>query len=822
MQPIENPALKKNACSLHFLRDFSFYFRQINLAMQDIETLPSTTISGRQFTRKQLTQVQETVAMFPNLSRKELALTLCEHLGWKNPAGKLKINSCLTLLEHLQNLGIVTLPEKRDHAKHVRRIPAFEKPPDESPIEGPLENIGPITLRQATSKADFEEFKAYIQTYHYLGYKHAFGSYIGYFAVSEEKQQKLGCLLFSASAAWAMAPRDEWIGWDKKLRQKLLHFIIKNDRFLLFPWVRVSNLASHVLSLATKQIGDAWVEKYGYRPVLIETFVDTTKYTGTAYRSANWIHLGQTQDRGFGDRKQLKKTVKEIFVYPLTPDWRHTLTSGHFAASLKKKYRNDVQASHTRSVDDSFVALWEKIARVINEVAEQYDKKWQVRQRLINSMLIILLVFRLVCSKNAQSYGTTIDELWDSCSRLNLPLPQEGSIAPSSFCEARRKLDEAAFKEINRKIIDTYSDQAKNESYKWLGHRIFAVDGSKINLPRGLLSCGYRRLSDSSYYPQGLLSSLYQVKSQTPFDFNLVAHMNERTCAEQHLQLLEKDDVVVYDRGYYSYFMLHRHFERKIHPVFRLQKNNSNAIDDFFAGAQTDSIVDIYPSLTTRKEIRAEYPDLNIISIPMRLIKYHINNEPICLGTTLLDRERYTTQDFIDIYHSRWGVEELYKVSKRIFIVEDFHAKDERGVKQEIYAHFALVTMNRIFANQADMHLNSPDSPLDQIETSSASGQPSSIQQLSGIKANFKNCIHVFTRSMEELILLHSRMKEAVERAFLFITGRYQKKRPGRSYPRKSMRPETKWHAPRKRKKKIKKDLNPMPMLNPENASAIS
>ena len=140
--------------------------------METVEALPSTTISGRRFTRKQLSQVQETVRIFPKLSRKELALTLCEHLNWENPAGKLKINSCLTLLEHLENLGIITLPEKRETEKPVHRVPAFEKLPDESPIEGSLEDIGPITLQLATSPEDWQSLKAYIQTYHYLGYKH--------------------------------------------------------------------------------------------------------------------------------------------------------------------------------------------------------------------------------------------------------------------------------------------------------------------------------------------------------------------------------------------------------------------------------------------------------------------------------------------------------------------------------------------------------------------------------------------------------------------------------------------------------------------------
>ena len=784
--------------------------------MTTIDTLSSTTISGRRFTRKQLRQVQETVEMFPNLSRKELALTLCEHLNWENPAGKLKVNSSLTLLEHLENLGIITLPEKRETERPARRVPAFEQPPDESPVEGTLEDIGPITLQRVTSKEDkedYEDFKAYIQTYHYLAYKHPFGSYIGYFAVSEARQRKVGCLLFSASAAWALAARDRWIGWEEKHRKKLLHLILSNDRYLIFPWVHVPNLASHILSLATRQIGNDWVDTYKYRPVLIETFVDTTKYAGTSYRSANWEYVGQTSGRGFSDPKnECKETIKEIFVYPLTPDWRQTLTNCHRESSLKKKYRNDLQTSRTRSVDDSFVALWEKVARVINEVAEQYDEKWQVRRRLINSMLIILLVFRLVCSKNSQSYGTTIDELWDSCQRLNLPLPQKGSIAPSSFCAARRKLDEAVFQEINRKIIETYSDQAKEESYKWLGHRIFAVDGSRINLPRDLLGSGYRLLSDSSYYPQGLLSCLYQVKSQIPYDFTLVSHINERACAEQHLQLLEKGDIVVYDRGYYSYLMLHHHFERKIHAVFRLQKNSSTAIDEFFSSPETDIVVSIAPSSTTRKDIKAECPHLDIFPIPMRLIKYQIGDETICLGTTLLDQTRYTIQDFIEIYHSRWGVEELYKVSKRVFIIEDFHAQTERGVKQEIFAHFVLVTMNRIFANQADIDLNLPRSSINQADSN---------QPLNRLKTNFKSCIHVFTRSMEQLLFLHTEMKAAIERVFLFVRGRHQTERSGRSYQRKSMRPETKWHAPRQRKKN-KKVPKSIPGLKPGDLLATS
>ena len=188
----------------------------------------------------------------------------------------------------------------------------------------------------------------------------------------------------------------------------------------------------------------------------------------------------------------------------------------------------------------------------------------------------------------------------------------------------------------------------------------------------------------------------------------------------------------------------------------------------------------------------------------MRLLKYEIAGSTFCLGTTLVAaHQRYPLQEFMYVYHGRWGIEELYKVSKHIFVVEDFHARTERGVKQEIFAHFVLVTMNRLFANRADTELNSCQSstPCDPHDSSS---RPPSTAAMAGRKTNFKNCIHVLERSLEELLLLHERVKGVVQRAFRAIVARRQRIRPNRSYPRRSMRPETKWH-PSKEKKRDQK-----------------
>lgn len=786
--------------------------------MKSVETLEKTTFSGRRFTRRQLVRVQETVQMFPNLSSNELALTICEHLDWTAPNGAYKIRSCLDMLEKLEAQGIVSLPARRQKRMSVHSAITLNEP--EAAIETSLDALGRISLQPVTTAEERALWRSYVESHHYLGYKRPIGAHLFYFVVSEARQQKLGCLLFSASAAWTLAPRDKWIGWDKQHREKCLPLVLSQNRFLIFPWVNVPNLGSKILSLASKQIGDDWVRVYKYRPVLIETFVDPTKFFGTSYRAANWHYLGETQGRGHDPEHKHDKTRKAIFVCPLQPNWRQCLTEGHQTRALKKRYRNDVRSSRSRTVGDAFVAMWKEVIHIFYEVAAQYDEKWRVRKRLIDSLILMLLIFRLVTSKNAQGYGTTIDDLWDSCDKLGISLPQKNSIAPSSFCAARKKLDQDIFKCANRKILDTYAQEAS--MYTWLGHRLFAVDGSKINLPRELRACGYKTPSDNAHYPQGLLSCLYQVKSQLPFDFDLVSHANERVCARQHLDVLEKNDVVVYDRGYFSYVMLHQHCTAGIHAIFRLQESSSTVIREFFTSPQTDTLATIYPSKRAQLDIRKEHPDLDIIPLRMRLIKYEIAGSIFCLGTTLVEEhQHYPLQEFVDVYHSRWGVEELYKVSKRIFIIEDFHGRTERGVKQELFAHFVLVTMSRLFANKADCDLNPADTSNPSNQQDPQSSMPDKTNGvIRKLKTNFKNCIHVVARNLEELLFLHKRAKTVVQSVFNSIVGQYQRVRPGRSYARKSMRPESKWHPTQTKKKKKKQSKEQLTTINAAPASA--
>lgn len=88
------------------------------------------------------------------------------------------------------------------------------------------------------------------------------------------------------------------MGWTATEREQRLHLVVNNARFLILPWVRCPNLTSSILARAAKRLADDWQQRYASRPVLLETFVELPRFTGTAYKAANWQRVGVTQGRG--------------------------------------------------------------------------------------------------------------------------------------------------------------------------------------------------------------------------------------------------------------------------------------------------------------------------------------------------------------------------------------------------------------------------------------------------------------------------------------------------------------------------------------------
>jgi len=293
-----------------------------------MRSTPSETFCGQVIKQDQINEIAMIVDTFPKLTRTELANTICELFEWKRPTGKLKTVECRQFLERLDARGIIKLPDCQ--TKYANRatfsVDKTESSDTQAILSVKIGALSPIQLSRVKNYAERQLWYEYMDRYHYLGYRLPFGAQLRYFIQSGMSRALLGCLQFS-SPAWKMAARDRWIGWRDEERKRNLQKIINNSRFLIFPWVRVKNLASSVLAVAVKTVPADWCERYGYRPVLMETLVDQSQFKGTCYKAANWVNVGQTTGRGRMDRQNKRKgmAIKDIYIYPLSKRFRQEL-----------------------------------------------------------------------------------------------------------------------------------------------------------------------------------------------------------------------------------------------------------------------------------------------------------------------------------------------------------------------------------------------------------------------------------------------------------------------------------------------------------------
>lgn len=281
---------------------------------------------GRAFTAADIELIRALIAAAPPLNRARLSREVCERLNWRRVDGRLKEMNARVAMLRMQADGLIALPPPRN-AKPVtyRAYPEIERAALE-PVSVPIVDLARLSVDLVSAKRDSLLWNAYIQRHHYLGHQLLPGAQLRYFVRAAD--QVIALLSFGASA-WKIKPRDEFIGWTREQRPCNLHLIVNNARFLILPWIKYRNLASHLLARISRRLADDWHARYAYRPVLLETFVEKPRFTGTCYKAANWQYLGDTQGRGKLDRlHRIAQPLKSIWVYPLVRDFRRHLCSG--------------------------------------------------------------------------------------------------------------------------------------------------------------------------------------------------------------------------------------------------------------------------------------------------------------------------------------------------------------------------------------------------------------------------------------------------------------------------------------------------------------
>lgn len=282
-----------------------------------------TRYCGRDFNEDEIRQIRQLIISNPGFHRAELSRHVCRILQWLKPDGGLKDMSCRVAMLRMHKDGIINLPPPRKAKPALRKLESTSATDPQTPIIKPVHQLGTLKFCKVERNTS-QLWNEYIERYHYLGYKPLPGAQLRCFIKIEDQ---IVALLGFGAAAWQTAPRDKFIGWTHEQRKRNLSLVVNNARFLILPWVHSKNLASKILAVLAKKLPEDWQNRYGIKPVLMETFVETDRFAGTCYKASNWHYVGKTKGRGkLGPAGKQSVPIKDVWLYPLSCNFRKELT----------------------------------------------------------------------------------------------------------------------------------------------------------------------------------------------------------------------------------------------------------------------------------------------------------------------------------------------------------------------------------------------------------------------------------------------------------------------------------------------------------------
>ena len=209
----------------------------------------------------------------------------------------------------------------------------------ETQLQCTLSELKPVEIRAVGCEEEQRIWEEFVSRYHWLGRGNRRGMRLRYLA---HARGRLIAALGWQSGALKLQARDCFIGWDEQQRGRYLAHVINNDRFVIADWVRVKNLASHILAATLRRVVDDWETRYGIRPYVLETFVDPSRHQGSCYRASGWQAVGST--KGFA-RKQpgyrYHGQIKEVYLYVVEPEFRRIIGCSRRSCPQKRSRINE-------------------------------------------------------------------------------------------------------------------------------------------------------------------------------------------------------------------------------------------------------------------------------------------------------------------------------------------------------------------------------------------------------------------------------------------------------------------------------------------------
>ena len=386
---------------------------------------------------------------------------------------------------------------------------------------------------------------------------------------------------------------------------------------------------------------------------------------------------------------------------------------------------------------------------------------------LTPELLVTLLLF-MAADAGRRGYSLMLDAFWEEASRSGIDLSREEPVTAAAFCKARRKLKPELLASFLAMVSNVLGDKHRDKLL-WNGRRIFAVDGVRHNLQRSLELTEHFGVPHGGHCPQMLVSVLYDVIGRFPVAATIAPG---QSCERQELLALlpnlRAGDVIVLDRGYPSFEVLHALGERGIDFVIRVPKSGSfEAIQAVQDSSGDDYLMVIPPSAAAARA--------GATATKVRCVRIDVGVDDPWLLFTSLRRSEVTLAKLRDLYHMRWEIEEFYKLLKSdAFSLRQMHAKSVFGVEQELLAQLTLAAMSRLLmANAVAEHLP------EVVDLSPKAG----VLALASDIVRLMLCDDPERRLQHHASLLRRLARRRLEH------------RPGRSCPRRSFKPGPRWNS---------------------------
>ena len=396
------------------------------------------------------------------------------------------------------------------------------------------------------------------------------------------------------------------------------------------------------------------------------------------------------------------------------------------------------------------------------------------RRGALSPEILLSMLLHLVADAGRRGYQNLIDAFWQQARDAGFELPSEEPVSAAAFCKARKKLSSQAVRHLLHLVADDF-ERRRGSRHRWKDMRVLAVDGSKFNLQRAPQLEQHFGYPSQANNPQALVCALYDVISGIPLDVTVAPNDgSERAELDSMLDRLSPGDLLVLDRGYPSFALMHELQQRGVHFLLRVSANRTfKKVESFIMDGGRDRHILLDPPEKSRHD--------GMQPIRVRAVHKKRDNDDNCLVfLTNLPKDIASSDEILELYGMRWKVEELFKIAKGLYLgQQQFHAKNPDGILQEIYAFATLVALIRTCADEAASRHQVPFQHVDQKASSLA-----------------------VTENIVKLTILPARkLVDAFQLLLRRIARRSAPPRPGRAFPRRSYKPISKWNSTGKRRR---------------------